>query len=210
LKYFIPEVSDQAALRLDDSLRIGRGNKRDCFVHPGDAGQCIKVARHQDRWEECQEQSIVEWFYLNHLKKRQVPLTHIVDCYGWVKTHQGAGLAMERVQEDCGGSALTLREALHKEQVSRDQLVRMLAELKKWATKYAVVVSDLNTDNLMVRPGDGESDASLVLVDGFGSRKPDWKFTLYQRCLSFSRIKTKRQWKRQEVTLFDTVDEICA
>jgi hypothetical protein len=210
LTYFIPDVSDQAALELNDRLRIGRGNKRDCYVHPGDAGQCIKVARHQDRLEECQEQSIVEWFYLNHLKERQVPLTHIVDCYGWVNTRQGAGLALERVQQDCGRSALTLREALHQGQLNRAQLVRMLSELKSWATKYAVVIADLNTDNLMVRPGDDESGASLVLVDGFGSRKPDWKFTLYQRCLPFSRIKTQRQWKRQEVTLFDTVDEICA
>ncbi|MDI4637582.1 MULTISPECIES: YrbL family protein [Halomonadaceae] len=210
MTYFIPDVSDQAALELNDSLRIGRGNKRDCYVHPGDAGQCIKVARHQDRLEECQEQSIVEWFYLNHLKERQVPLTHIVDCYGWVNTRQGAGLALERVQQDCGRSALTLREALHQGQLNRAQLVRMLSELKSWATKYAVVIADLNTDNLMVRPGDDESGASLVLVDGFGSRKPDWKFTLYQRCLPFSRIKTQRQWKRQEVTLFDTVDEICA
>lgn len=210
MTYFIPDVSDQAALELNDSLRIGRGNKRDCYVHPGDAGQCIKVARHQDRLEECQEQSIVEWFYLNHLKERQVPLTHIVDCYGWVNTRQGAGLALERVQQDCGRSALTLREALHQGQLNRAQLVRMLAELKSWATRYAVVISDLNTDNLMVRSGDDENDAILVLVDGFGSRKPDWKFTLYQRCLPFSRIKTQRQWKRQEVTLFDTVDEICA
>lgn len=210
MTYLIPDVSDQAALELDNSLRIGRGNKRDCYVHPDDAGQCIKVARHPERYAECQEQSIVEWFYLNHLKERHVPLTHIVDCYGWVNTRQGPGLALERVQEDDGRSALTLREALHKGQVSRSQLVRMLAVLKHWATRYSVVISDLNTDNLMVRPGDDDNDAILVLVDGFGSRKPDWKFTLYQRCLPFSRIKTQRQWKRQEVTLFDTVDEICA
>ncbi|WP_168016128.1 YrbL family protein [Halomonas salinarum] len=208
MTYCIPEVSEQASLELDDSLRIGRGNKRDCYIHPDDDGQCIKVARHLDRWEECQEQSIVEWYYINHLKARCVPLTHLIDCYGWVNTQYGPGLAMERIQEDSGVSALTLRQALQQGRLNRFQVQGMLDELKTWVTKYAIVIADLNTDNLMVR--NNEDGAIFVMVDGFGSRKADWKFTLYQRCLPFSRLKTKRQWERQEVTLFQTVDEILA
>ncbi|WP_192036697.1 YrbL family protein [Halomonas sp. YLGW01] len=207
-KYSIPDISRGSPLVLRNSLRIGRGNKRDCYVHPDDAGQCIKVPRHPTRQDECQEQSIVEWHYINHLKQRCVPLAHVIDCHGWVYTSQGVGLVMERVQDDDGAPALTLRDALIQRRISRGQIERMLAILKDWAIAHAIVIADLNTDNLMIRSG--ETESVFVLVDGFGSRRPDWKFSLYQKLPSLSRWKTKRQWKRQEVTLFKTVDEILA
>lgn len=32
-------------IQLNDGLKIGRGNKRICFQHPGDPHKCIKVNR---------------------------------------------------------------------------------------------------------------------------------------------------------------------
>ncbi|GAB2796793.1 hypothetical protein GCM10027040_24150 [Halomonas shantousis] len=206
MKYAIPDFPSQPCYQLSDATLIGRGNKRDCHAHPTNPELCIKVARHPERWRECQEQNIVEWHYTNHLKQSGVPLDHAADCYGWVNTNYGAGLIMKRIREADGSSALTLRKALIKDRIDIKDTKLMLAELKRWAFQHAVVIADLNTDNLMVENHNGK--LNFVFIDGLGSRKADRKFTLYQRFPSIARLKTYRQWKRQEKTLFRTVNSL--
>lgn len=196
LKYVIPKHPSSSSYQLSDSTLIGRGNKRDCYAHPEDPNLCIKVARYPERWQECQAQSIVEWYYTTHLKQRQVPLDHISDCHSWVQTNYAAGLVIERIRNEDGSPASTLRDALSTGRVEAAQTDRMLLELKHWLIKHAIAIADLNGANLMVKGQDGND--RLIFVDGIGSREPDWKFTLYQRHPWLARMKTKRQWKRQE------------
>ncbi|GHA87925.1 YrbL family protein [Modicisalibacter luteus] len=208
MKYQIPHYPESPRFELDDASLIGQGNKRNCHAHPGDPAHCIKVARYQERWEECQEQSIVEWHYLRFLKRRRIPLHHVADCYGWVTTTSGVGLDLELVRNDDGTPALTLRNAMQNGAVSMDSIHTMLSELKAWALRHAVVIADLNTDNLMVRWTEGIPH--FVIIDGLGSRHPGWKFYLYQRCKWLARFKTRRQWERQEKALFETLARITA
>lgn len=201
MRYDIPEHPQHPAYKLSKSSLIGRGNKRDCHVHPSDPRLCVKVARHLDKWDECQEQNIIEWHYMLALKQRQVPLDHLADCHGWVRTNYGPGLVFERILNEDGSPALTLRDAISAEKISMDQTTLMLRNLKLWTIHNSVVVADLNGANLMVKTC-GQSGARLILVDGVGSRRADWKFTLYQKSLWLARIKTKRQWIRQEPQMY--------
>lgn len=204
--YPIPDSPPLPCFQLDETTIIGRGNKRDCHAHPNDPRRCIKVARHLDRWVECQEQTIVEWYYTSFLKRRDIPLRHAADCYGWANTSYGPGLVLERVRNNDGSPALTLRNAIEQRTISLEDADHMLDELKQWAISHSVVIADLNTDNLMVRWKNGL--AHLVIIDGLGSRRADWKFTLYQKLPWLARFKTQRQWERQEISLFDTLHEI--
>src|SRR5690606_11019082 len=45
----------------------------------------------------------------------------------------------------------------------------------------------------------------IVLVDGIGARRPQWKFTLYQVFPALSRHKACRQWKRQGAGLASSI-----
>lgn len=195
LKYPIPEHSDSPYYMLSDDTLIGQGNKRDCHEHPEDPGLCIKVARHPDNWEECHQQSVVEWYYLSHLRQRQVPFDHLVDCHGWVQTSRGAGLMLDRVRDDEGGLAPTLSDALTRGDIDEAEAFSLLSTVRTWALEHAVAIADLNTTNLMLRQRDGKRE--LVLVDGIGSRRAEWKFTLYQMFPTLSRRKTRREWKHQ-------------
>lgn len=206
MKYSIPTPPTSPAYHLTDKTIIGRGNKRDCHAHPDDPRLCIKVARHADRWHECQQQSIVEWYYLNHLKQRQVPLEHLADCHGWVNTNHGAGLVVERVRDDNNNAGVTLYDALNNRRIEARQAHRMLKSLGHWVITHSVVVADLNSTNIMVRKHHGENQ--LVFVDGVGSRKPEWKFTLYLRSPLFARLKTYRQWQRQGGRLAQVIDKL--
>src|SRR5690606_5573402 len=132
-------------LELSDDTLIGQGNKRDCHAHPQDPRLCIKVARDQARWQECHQQSVVEWYYLSHLRRQEVPFDHLVDCRGWVQTSRGIGLVLERVRDDDGGAAPTLGDALSSGHIRESEAFSLLATLKAWALKHAVVIADLNT-----------------------------------------------------------------
>jgi len=195
LKYPIPEHSHSPYFELSDHTLIGQGNKRDCHVHPEDPGLCIKVPRHPDKWQECHQQSVVEWYYLSHLRRRRVPFDHLVDCHGWVQTSRGSGLVLERVRNDEGSAARTLGDALASGEIDESEAFSLLRALKSWALKHAVVIADLNTANLMLRHRAGRRE--LVLVDGIGARRAEWKFTLYQIFPALSRRKTRREWKHQ-------------
>lgn len=205
MKYNIPRYPAHPVYELSATTLIGRGSKRDCHAHPRNPNLCIKVARYVDSWWECQEQSVVEWHYINSLKKRNVPLYHLADCLGWVQTNKGVGLVTERVLDEDGYPALTLRDAVSAGLVDMKKVMTLLSALKAWALNYSVAIADLNGANLMLRHEGGEY--VLVFVDGVGSRKPSWKLSFYQRCLWFARLKTKRQWQRQEVFMFDVLKD---
>nr|WP_272884754.1 YrbL family protein [Chromohalobacter canadensis] len=205
LRYTIPNHPAHPVYELSEATLIGRGTKRDCHLHPGDSGLCIKVARYADSWWECQEQNIVDWYYINSLKKRNVPLDHLADCLGWVQTSYGAGLVTERVVDGDGYSTLTLRDAVGSGLVDMEQVTALLAVLKSWAFDYSVAVADLNGANLMLKKKGGEY--ILVFVDGIGSRKANLKFSLYQKYLWLARLKTKRQWQRQETSMFNVLQD---
>jgi hypothetical protein len=195
LKYPIPEHCHSPYYELSDDTLIGQGNKRDCHEHPEDSSLCIKVARHPDNWEECHQQSVVEWYYLSHLRQRRVPFDHLVDCHGWVQTSRGAGLVLERVRDDAGSAAPTLGDALAHGDIDESEAFSLLSTVRTWALEHAVAIADLNTANLMLRHRAGHRE--LVLVDGIGSRRAEWKFMLYQTFPALSRRKTRREWKQQ-------------
>lgn len=204
-RYSIPELSPAPFYTLSGDSLIGRGNKRDCHVHPDHPDLCIKVARDPERWEECHQQSVVEWYYLSHLQQREIPFDHLVACHGWVQTNRGIGLVLERVRDEKGSTAPTLGQALASGSIDHADALTLLARLKAWALKHAVVITDFSTKNLILRHRNGRRE--LVLVDGIGSRRAEWKFTLYQTFAFLSRRKTRRQWKRQGDGLLQSITQ---
>lgn len=146
-------------------------------------------------------QSVVESHYSVALRRRRVPLEHMAACYGWVATSRRAGLVTERIRDDRGRPAQTLRDAVSTGELELGHAFELLQAAKQWALRHAVVIGDLRSTNLMVRWHGGR--ASLVFVDGIGNRKLNWKFELYLRHLWLARLKTWRQWRRQQTRTYD-------
>lgn len=203
LKYPIPDHSASPRYELSGATLIGQGNKRNCHAHPSDPALCIKVARDPRNWRECHQQSVVEWYYLSYLKRRRVPFDHLVNCHGWVQTSLGPGLMLERVRNDEGSNAPTLGSALAQGQIDEKEAISLLSTLHAWALRHAVAIADWNTENLMLRNRAGRRE--LVLVDGIGSRRAEWKFTLYQIFPFMSRRKTRREWRDQSEGLVRSI-----
>lgn len=199
----IPYIPANSFVELSESELIGKGNKRFCYKHPIDSMLCIKVARNPSSWHE----NVIEWVYINHLKKQNVPLDHLIDCYCWVNTNFGPGLVFERVMDGDGNPSPSLADAIKTRKIDLSEVSPMLEDLKSWAFNYSVVVAELNSVNMMIQKKNGVY--KLIMVDGVGGRdRISWKFYAYQRSKFFSRLKTRKQIKRLEPVLFNEIREL--
>jgi len=185
---------NQNTIKLHDGLLLAAGSERRCYVHPDSAGQCLKVPIKSGLGRKC-PQCRLDVYTAARLKSRGVPLLHAVDCQGWVETNLGPAIMLDRVLNQDGSPSITLQSALEQGLLGWDRVREMLHELRTWAIQYAVVISELNLKNLMLRTGsDGDR---LVVVDGLGGRKPDMVFHLRSRIPWMARHKTLKRWPRE-------------
>ncbi|PSJ42794.1 hypothetical protein C7I36_09000 [Zobellella taiwanensis] len=176
---------------IDESLLIGEGAERHCYVHPKDSGLCIKITKKDIKGRL--EQSIVEHDYFYKLKKRNIKLSHLPKCYGWIDTNMGDGLVYERVFSYKNKNvSLTLKEAFRRKLVDINETNHLLNELYDFISKNNITISDLSMSNLVIKL-DGKR--KLYLVDGVGGRNFDYKYKI-RNILPipfYSKVKLKQQ-----------------
>lgn len=181
-------------LSINDDLLIGVGSERKCYSHPLEPDKCLKIPIKRDDPKSC-PQCIVDLYCATRLKFRGVPMNHAAHCYGWVDTNMGPALLVEKIVNSDGRVALTLEQSLKSRYLNWDTVEIMLGSLRNWAMQYAVVISELNVKNLMVR--ENETGDHLVVIDGLGGRKPDFVFFLRQHIPYMARHKTRKRWPRE-------------
>lgn len=185
---------DQFKIVLSNDLLIAAGSERMCYKHPYSDHLCLKVPRQPGAGKRC-PQCRVDLYTAKRLRVRKVPMKHFADCIGWVDTSEGPAILVQRILNDNGSPSLTLKESLKSGVISWKKLDEMLDELKIWALKYGVVISELNVSNLMHRI-DAAGD-HLVVIDGLGGRKPDLIFYLRSHVSQLARQKTAKRWGRE-------------
>lgn len=148
---------------LDDSaLFIGSGTRRDCYRHPGDPALCIKVS---PPGEEKQQRR--ECRYYRGLARRGASLEHLARLHGTVETSKGTGYVYDLVRDHDGTIATPLRVYLNEEYPSRDELIRLVRDLKAYYIRERIMFYDMNGDNILCsRRADGS--LHLVTIDGIG------------------------------------------
>ncbi|WP_275288092.1 YrbL family protein [Halomonas elongata] len=143
---------------------IGRGDERNCYLHPDDPSRCIKLSR-----KDKAKQTRRELRYFQTLRRRGIPFTHIPEFFGIVEDEALIGFEQQLVVDDQGklppNVAQYLSVPLTPRQISR--FWEGLDALKAYLLTYNVVPCDLVMSNLLVieRP-----DATTVmLIDGLGA-----------------------------------------
>ncbi|MDX1719333.1 MAG: YrbL family protein [Salegentibacter mishustinae] len=183
---------------LCDELLIGEGGERRCYSLPDNRDFCVKITK--EGLSGRLEQSLVEYDYYQLLKKRNIPLDHIPECYGWIDTNLGKGLVYERVFSTSARlDSFTLRTALNSGVINFDVALHILKQLLSYLSRYNFIVSDLSMNNLILHFGESWK---LYLVDGVGGRNLDWKYKVRKRVPLYARYKIKQQWPK----LFDEIN----
>jgi hypothetical protein len=181
--------SDQAILNLDQALPLGEGFHRICYVHPGDDGLCVKVPK--EAKDEVDNE--IDFIYSKHLEKRDVPLTFLPRCHGWVETSRGRGLIFQRIRNADGSECEPFRSYLLDGRLNLVKAMPLLNELRDYLLEHSILLADVGLTNLLVQELRGRR--VIYLIDGLGSRKLHFKFTLRRMVPFLSRSRTKQKWR---------------
>ena len=180
-------------IRLSDELLIGSGHKRLCYRLPDDPTKLVKIERHID---PTKNDNLIESTYYEHLKKRAVDFSHLARCDGWIETSQGKGLVFERILNHDGSSPYTLEEMIKKAApLTREQLDPLVNALGTYLKKNQILFADVGLGNILCQQLENGS-WKLVIIDGLGSTKMDFRFRLRMLIPLYNRYKIAIQWKR--------------
>ncbi len=164
---------------------FGRGGKRDCYVDPRDPDRCIKVAKvgleperllaaapWWARWRKTADdfdKNYRDWEMLHRLdfQSKTAALSFLPQCFGWVETDRGRGLAIEMIRDHDGLISRSFKDYLWTEgynsraQWAVEQLVQQMRQCPL-ATRTLVLYNFAT----QVR---ADGSLRLVFIDGMGA-----------------------------------------
>lgn len=187
-------ISILQMITLTDSLYIGEGEIRRCFVHPEHENLCIKVPRpHIIR-----EYTYKEILYFLKLAKRRLGKKRppfFSDFKEEIDTNLGLGQVFDLVRDETTGEiSKTLEYYLYNpsNNVSDEKLWIALSVLKQHMIEYKVFTRDLRSRNLCCKINNNNT-IEIIIIDGIGHRD-FFPFADYFKY--FSKKKVERTFKK--------------
>ena len=142
---------------------MGKGEGRECYIHPHDDKLCIKIFNDKETHNE--------QIYYKHLKNRGVSQAMLAKSYGSVKTNFGLGGVFDLIRDYNGSISKSLSYYISSEQKITSHfasLLKALLELKRYLLKERIIVRDLKADNVVYKKNT-YSTGQLMLIDGIGN-----------------------------------------
>ncbi|AXX92897.1 hypothetical protein CPU12_03990 [Malaciobacter molluscorum LMG 25693] len=183
---------DEFLYQINDDLMIAKGGERVCYLHPEDNTKVIKSVFSKG---EHNDQNKLEYIYMNYLKNRQKDLSHLTNCYGYIKTNIGKALVFDRVLNYDNTPAKSFRYMVANKILSLDEQKVLLDELKKYLEDNEILFVDTSLTNLFC-PEVQEGKYKIIIVDGLGAKRMGFKFWLYRNSKLYTKYKIKRQWEK--------------
>lgn len=191
-------------VKLNDSLLLGKGNERLCYLHPDDPTKIIKIAhKHQNG----RNQNKLEEIYARYLEKKGVSFDHITRCYGSVDVDGEKGVVFERVVNSDGSASRTFTDMVKQHRISLEEAQALLDDLRNYLVDNTILFVDVSLDNIMCREEE-DGSYSLIIVDGLGARRPGFKFWLYRHVPLYAAYKVKTQWAKVANNFAKLIDQL--
>ena len=166
-----------APLDLDGAQWIGRGWKRDCYLHPLDPGLCIKVASGEATASRRLRKRIASWCRSENTgdahNRREwqaygafgtVLGSFVPRYHGFVATSCGPGLVVDLVRDEDGGPSMQLRNWLPQGSTDRGAALldrfRVLFDLLEANELWLM---DLNSKNFLVQVAEDGSERPWLI-----------------------------------------------
>lgn len=177
---------------LNETHAFAKGSDRVCYNFPLNNNKIIKIPIGQNTQKT--NQNDLELNYYNYLKKKNIKYTHISKCFGEVDTNLGKGLVFEKIQDYNKQTSLTYREMLIQESLTENTEKILLDDLKNYIFENNILFIDCTTVNIVYKKL-SESKSRLVIIDGLGAKKLNFKYYLYKYCYCYRKYKISKQWE---------------
>lgn len=193
------------SVSLENTTLLGSGNERFCYLHPEDENRVIKIPH--NKGEKSRHQNELEYQYMRYLQQHDVDMSHISKCYGWIETDIGRGLVFQRVHDVKGMDSITFNKALKEDVLTVAEAKILLEELRIYLEQNTILFVDVGLDNILCQK-QKDGNYKLVIIDGFGARRPGLKFWCYLHCKPYAKYKVQTQWKKLAVNFEKLLKEI--
>ena len=154
-------------LILNSSTLIGKGKRRECYLHPEDENKCIKIVVTGDYKETLREQS-----YYKLLSERNISWSMVAQFYGNVETNRGEGAVFELVRDFQQEHIKTLDyyflSSLNEIDFDCQNLLMLIPLLKEYLLEWKIVTISINPRNIVYKKM-SKTEGSLVIIDNIGN-----------------------------------------
>lgn len=155
---------------IEESVRVGKGVERSCYVHKDYPGKVFKVSE-----EAGSRQSLREIAYFKFLKRKKVPFTYLPEFYGSFRQDGKVVIVQQKIagkgdDQEIGGVTFAeyLKEAPDAELLKQrySELQNYIDELGSYLTRFNILLTDVNPYNFVLISEGGEK--KFYIVDGLG------------------------------------------
>ena len=179
-------------LLLVDSLYLGKGRERKCFIHPLDEKKVIKIVYRED---QKLNQNEMEYEYIKFLHKKNINFLHLTNCYGSIETNLGIGYIFDRVVNYDGKTPKSFKYLVMNHILEEKKELELIEELKKYIFENNILFVDIALSNILCQEYE-KNKYRLILTDGIGGKRKGLKSKLYYYSKLFTKYKVKKQWKK--------------
>jgi hypothetical protein len=169
-------------IELSEDLIFAEGGRRFCFVHPDDAGKCIKILNARGNPQKRKKESVwykrfrpLSWFDDNKRelisfqdleKKGDSVWDHFPRYYGIHQTNRGDGIITDLIRDTDRAVSKTVRQYI-KAFGKTPELLAALDEFYALFRDRLIVTRDILDHNLVVQVNDEK--LTIYMIDGFGT-----------------------------------------
>ncbi len=178
-------------INIDKSNMFGKGNHRECYIHPDNKNLCIKIVV-DDSLSDRQNQR--EQKYYRHLEKRNISWDMISRYHGDVTTSLGEGSVFDLITDQDGDVSKTLSYYLDSKELTEKEcnsIAKLLNLLKVYLLEQRVIAR-LAPRNVVCQRKDNEI-IQLSIIDNVGNSHfiPICNYDNF-----LARRKIKKEWNR--------------
>ena len=174
----------------DDRYIIAKGNERVCYQDPNDNTKVIKVTHTKKRG-----QNELEEAYYKYLIAKKRDFSHIAKYIRSININGEKALVFEKILNYDNSPSITFAKALKEKKINISQAKSLLNELKNYLFSNKILFIDVDLENIMLREYK-KNHFKLVIIDGLGGRRKNWKFFLYLHLPFYTYYKIKKQYKK--------------
>ncbi|UZJ37304.1 YrbL family protein [Prosthecochloris sp. SCSIO W1103] len=154
-------------VELDDSLFVGKGSKRICYIHPHDETKCIKLdldRRHRHTAKEIR--------YYKRYSRQGILVDMIAPYHGRMKTNSGVGYVFGLARDFDGkiSRSVTYYLKTSEDEKLLNDLFTGMACLKEYMIRHGITVTLLEAHNMVFQISH-HGNGKVILIDGIGNNQ---------------------------------------